>query len=716
MMKRWILGWMVCLLTNSFLTAAEYSWTGNTTLTGSEGYTADDTITQTTNGIYLYYNGNTSYTIPSTISAQYIRPSVSQSELIFSGKFSATTMNIQAADGKVVLTGTASFSGSEAFCNYGWLVLGTTPTMLTDATMNIHGGVISSMAGKNMSLNNGNMDIGLWAGVNNAALIAETGSTLTIGSQIHATRGGTPEGKLYIGQAENAGTVILSNSTNSYFGGTYIGYPVVGRGLKVDENQAVATSTARLQMGASNVLGTGVVDFYSGTNAPTSSTAFTLDMNGYSDTVAGLRGFGQVQNSSGTTPSALTLDVPTGGAYDFSGTISGGTMGITLTKTGAGTQTFSGAGNTKLDLIADGGTTILASTTRDGIVNNLTINSGAVVQYAKTASTNQILETVTLNGGTLDLNGGSEIVTSLNPNSGTTHTQGTVHNGTLTVRGKNGYVSIGGSGKIVYESSDRMDFRVANTYTGGSVFNIDNEAIWLTDNLSGETATFDPLGTGQVQISANVQFNNLGYGGLITLNNDFLIDSGKTLTLNQTVNSASNGFLFTNTISGNGTLAKIGSTNATTQLLGAISPGTTTNPIGTLTLDGDFTLGDDWSMVVQLGLDDDGNLIHDQLIWAGGEVEAIPDGAIFFDFLDGLQPDDNMKWNVDFLTGLTGWSEGLYDSLLNPSQQGLFHLAYMEDGLYLLGNAQVPEPASWILLLGMLAGWGWLRKGRKRMA
>ncbi|MDO4573776.1 MAG: PEP-CTERM sorting domain-containing protein [Planctomycetia bacterium] len=714
MMKRWILGLVVSLLANPFLTAAEYTWSGNTTLTGGEGYQAGDTITQSVNNIYLYWNGNTSYEIPSTVNAQYIRPSVSASELIFSGNLTASTMNIQTANGKVVLTGTASFTGSEALCSYSWLVLGTTPTMTaTNPTMNIHGGVISSQAGKNISLNTGNMDIGLWANQQNAALIAETGSTLTIGARIHVYRNSTDaEGKLYIGQAASAGTVILSNSDNSYFGGTYIGYPVVGRGLTINESQAVATYTARLQMGASDVLGTGVVDFYSGTNVPTSATSFTLDMNGFSDTVAGLQGFGQVQNSSTSTQSLLTLDVASGSAYDFSGTITGGTKGIVLTKTGAGTQTFSGDGNSGLDMIASGGKTILASTTTTGLVNNLTINEGAVVEYATNASTNQILGNLTLNNGTLDLNGGSEIVTSLNPSSGETSTHGTVNNGTLTVRAKNDYVSIGGSGKLVYESAGRINFRVGSTYTGGSLFNTDNTAIWLTGNLSGQTATFDPLGTGAVQISANVQFNNLGYGGLISLNNDFLIDSGKTLTLNLSVDNAANGFLFTQTISGNGTLARIGSANGTAQLLGTISPGTTANPVGTLTLTGDYTLGEDWQLVVDLGLDSNGNLIHDTLNWVGGEVEAIPEGSILFQFLNGLEPDENMRWNVDFLTGLTGWSEGRYDSLLDSSQQGLFHLAYTADGLYLLGNALVPEPATWSLLLGLLAGFGWLRRKR----
>ena len=118
-----------------------------------------------------------------------------------------------------------------------------------------------------------------------------------------------------------SGTQVFSGA-NTYSGGT-----TVNNGL--------------LQLGNNSALGTGGLTV----------TAGTVDLAGYSPTVAGLSGAAGTITNSGSAGSTLTVNQAA--AATFSGTLANGpTNTLALVKAGAGELTFSGAGN------YSGGTTV----------------------------------------------------------------------------------------------------------------------------------------------------------------------------------------------------------------------------------------------------------------------------------------------------------------------------------------------------------------------
>ncbi|MBI3428747.1 MAG: autotransporter domain-containing protein [Actinobacteria bacterium] len=126
----------------------------------------------------------------------------------------------------------------------------------------------------------------------------------------------------------------------------------------------------------------GIASAFSANSAVTVSASTTLDLNGFSNTVANLSGAGAVTLGAGT----LTLGSD-GNSQTFSGSITGSTGG--LTKTGAGTFTLSGSSS------YSGATQVNQGTYQAGAVNAFAANS--VFNVA----------------GTLDLNGHSNTITNL---------------------------------------------------------------------------------------------------------------------------------------------------------------------------------------------------------------------------------------------------------------------------------------------------------------
>src|SRR5205814_703854 len=80
----------------------------------------------------------------------------------------------------------------------------------------------------------------------------------------------------------------------------------------------------------------------------------TLDIQGHDQTLAGLIGPAGFATNSSATPATLTLNVA--GSRIFAGTINGI---LNLTKSGAGTQTLTGAGNYTGSTILQNGTLAL---------------------------------------------------------------------------------------------------------------------------------------------------------------------------------------------------------------------------------------------------------------------------------------------------------------------------------------------------------------------
>ena len=199
----------------------------------------------------------------------------------------------------------------------------------------------------------------------------------------------------------------------------------------------------------------------------------TVDLGGNSQQVAALADYalgsgGRVINSGTGSISILTLS-PTGGSSTFSGMIQGGgTLGtISLVMNGNGTQVLAGA-NTYT-----GGTTVNAGVLQIGQSNALPANRA-----------------LTVNGGTLDVNGHNAIVDPFN-----------------------------GSGGVVYSSTGGQ-LTLGNMNGGGTFSGIISGAMSLTKN-----------GTGTIVLGGN---NN--YSGATTVNNGALILTGAAGNSAMTVN------------------------------------------------------------------------------------------------------------------------------------------------------------------------------------
>lgn len=165
------------------------------------------------------------------------------------------------------------------------------------------------------------------------------------------------------------GPVVINNANNTYTGGTIVAYKI-----NIGSNAANGTP-----------LGTGSVSF--------SDSAAILDLQGQTITIGGLDATtGTVKTSSGSP--TLTLNVPTGAEYTYTGAISGA---VSIVKSGEGTQIFgaSAKGYTGKTTVT-GGTLKLA----DGVssYSAATLNGGTL----SVDTSSGITLTVQKDGGTLD--------------------------------------------------------------------------------------------------------------------------------------------------------------------------------------------------------------------------------------------------------------------------------------------------------------------------
>ncbi|MBQ9454189.1 MAG: autotransporter-associated beta strand repeat-containing protein [Thermoguttaceae bacterium] len=163
------------------------------------------------------------------------------------------------------------------------------------------------------------------------------------------------------------GSVVINNAANTYTGGTIIE-------KQIDIGTAAANGTP---------LGTGAVSF-------SASTAI-LDLKGQNITIGGLNATqGKVQAGSGSP--TLTLNVPNGAEYTYTGAISGA---ISIVKDGAGTQIL--GGNAK------------------GYTGKTTVTGGTL----KLADGVSSFSAATLNGGTLSVDTSSGITLTVQKDGGT---------------------------------------------------------------------------------------------------------------------------------------------------------------------------------------------------------------------------------------------------------------------------------------------------------
>ena len=205
---------------------------------------------------------------------------------------------------------------------------------------------------------------------------------------------------------ENANGVTLSG-VNTYTGVTSIGTHK-GGSTGADNNKAYLT------LGANGALPSATVVEIALSQNPTynftGAAVANLDLNGTTQTIAGLYGGGAATITNGTAAAAnLTINLPEGKSYEYSGTIAGNsaTNLTNLTVTGAGNQTLSGnISNASLTKSGTGTLTLGGNTVS---LSSLAVTAGTL---AFTPNVNLTVTGNATSASTLDLNGANLTYTS----------------------------------------------------------------------------------------------------------------------------------------------------------------------------------------------------------------------------------------------------------------------------------------------------------------
>jgi len=295
-------------------------------------------------------------------------------------KSNCNTMNVSA---------NPTFSGKIKLAGGKWNV--SNPNQLHSGSIILDGGTL---------MLNGTLTVANAIDVNSA-------SSIRAGSDKTTTLTGLISGSGELGVSQGNGTIIFANSSNSFSGGLNLGLTL----NKADQNATY------VQLGADNALGTGPVTV--------TSTGTNLNFKGYSASIGGLSSTlttADIKNSSTTTTSTLTLNVPTGKEYSYVGNLTGK---INLVKSGAGTQILG------TNAIAYTGTTTVTGGTlklADGLnsLKSVTLNGGT---FSVNKADNGITFTVQKDGGTLDwrASGTSAVSVALKGDGTTADTVFTFH-------------------------------------------------------------------------------------------------------------------------------------------------------------------------------------------------------------------------------------------------------------------------------------------------
>ena len=291
--------------------------------------------------------------------------------------------------GTIIVSGTSSFGTGVMTINGGTLQSSNGNTFTSSSV--VIGGDFT-FAGTASDVWNQSVNIG--SSVRTITNTTTGGATRTFSGTISGAGGLT-----FAGVGGSGGSVVLGGA-NSYLGDT-----------KVSLGKLTLTNALALQNSALDTSGAGVIAL-SGVTAPTfgglkgSANFASVITSGYSGIVTG-----------------VTLNPGTGVTNSYAGIIANGATGMTLTKTGLGTQTLSGASTYSGATQVSGGTLAIdnnnSTVARLANTSGIMVNNGGTLSLAQsggTASTDRLNDsaTMTLNGGTFNTGGLSEHGTSNN--------------------------------------------------------------------------------------------------------------------------------------------------------------------------------------------------------------------------------------------------------------------------------------------------------------
>ncbi len=470
---------------------------------------------------------------------------------------------VKTGSGTLVVTGASNYSNNGALSvQAGTLKLGATNALPTNSQLNGSFSGTFDLAGFNQTLH----IFGPGVVTNSSG----TASTLTSNntSSGHGYNGTLTGNLAYV--QNGTGTISFGGTAaNTYTGGTTVngGALELGKtaGNAVGGSIAVNNS-ATLRLLASNQIPDSAV--------VTLNSSATFNLNGSSETFAGLGGSSSsaVVTNSSPTASTLTLAVPTAGDILYGGTISGNlslvvnngyaTQTFNQPLTYTGTTTINNAGG-----IYTNGTNILPTT------GAVIINSGAGLNLggnAQTVGTVSGAGDIQLSSGTLTtsfananatFSGHIEGVVGsvIKAGSGTftvsgavanTHAGLTSVNGGVMQLGKSnninavgGNVTVNNSGTLFWLANEQIPDTATLTLNSGGTLNLNGKAETVGSFIDNGGATVTGGGSGGIYISSGdlsltdntVIATNVGLAGNVNYTGSI---SAATISGNLTLTSA----------------------------------------------------------------------------------------------------------------------------------------------------------------------------------
>lgn len=493
--------------------------------------------------------------------------------------------------GNLVLSGTQRMNVNDGatLSGAGQVQLATSGALLSNLSGNA-GGTISAGVGLNPA--SAPFTAGSWAGD-----VYTPGSFL---ATIGATQGPTGVAGTLVVNGVISGDSDLDISNNSSTGG---GGGVLTLGAKntytgnttINTNTPTLAGTANVVLGIDDALPVagGVI-----VGTKTGIGGAILDMNGFDQQVAYLADganatVGTTKNLSivnnGASPSTLTLGGATTPGKAFGGSIGGGTGEVRLVKTGANTQSLSGANTfTGTTSIAQG---TLALTGAGSLASpTITVASGATFDVAGVTAGYTLSSAQTL-GGAGSVTGAMTVAGSIAPNMDAI---GTITTGATTLSGGGGlafqfYDATGAAGTgwdllsatgdLVAPASGTFTIRLASASSAagaaGDAVNFVNSATgsWKMMTTAASVTGFD---ANRFTVDTSGFSNALG-GGIFSVSDTGLDGTGLYLVFTPGNVATWNG--------GSGTWSETGGGWST----GAWDPARTAvfgAPAGTVTVDG----------------------------------------------------------------------------------------------------------------------------------